>query len=87
MATILITLTSYNMDKNSTEEDFDDWVGWVSENLNKIDGLSIDVDSYSFGHGPSEDSVSIVGKVDNEEELESRVREALEECWENYCCD
>lgn len=85
MRTILITLTAQTIGEDATEDDFDSWVNWITENLSVCHGIPVDVDSHDFNNGPAEDTIDISGKYNNNEEIITTVREAIEECWGNWC--
>jgi len=80
MNTPTVTLTSYNMGSETTEDDFDAWVGFVADRIDAATGFTVDVESFRFGESQFEDAVSHA----TDEQTEN-IREALRSIWDAWC--
>ena len=70
------------MPHETTEEDFDAWVAYVSDHLWEEAHIEATVDSFAFDRGPSRDTITCATLAQKED-----LRDALERLWEKGCSD
>ena len=83
MSEVTIRLTSYNMGvmDEASEEDYDVWVAYVSEQLGRSPLYqTVFVDWYPWAEGPETDTIT--GATEDQEE---ELRSVLRSLWREWC--
>lgn len=73
-----VTLSSYNMGDDATEEDFDSWVSFVVRKIDEACGFEVSVETKKFGETGGDEINATRGKRET-------IEEALRSIWEAWC--